>query len=65
MYWLHYIKNAAKYKIFGDNWSIMVGGAVAHPAATPEPDVRLSPHPALQKTGSCHEYLVRWTSSWQ
>jgi hypothetical protein len=27
---------------------VMVGGAVAHPAAIPEPDVRLSPHPASQ-----------------
>jgi len=27
---------------------VMVGGAVAHPAATPEPDVNLSVHPALQ-----------------
>lgn len=32
---------------------VMVGGAVAHPAATPEPDVRLSPHPAPQQTGRC------------
>ncbi len=44
---------------------IMVGGAVTRPTATPEPDMRLSPHPALQKTGSCHEHFVRWTSSWQ
>jgi len=57
----------------------MVGGAVARPAATPEPDVKpfdrlragFSLHPALQITGSCDEYpstalragLVRWTSS--
>jgi hypothetical protein len=27
---------------------VMVGGAVAHPAAISEPDVRLSTHPALQ-----------------
>ena len=41
----------------------MVGGAVAHPAATPEPDMKLSLHPALQITGSCHEHFIRWTSS--
>lgn len=35
----------------------MVGGAVAHPAATTEPDMKLSLHPAPQKTGSCHEYF--------
>jgi len=42
----------------------MVGGAVARPAATPEPDVKpfdrlragFSLHPALQITGSCDEY---------
>jgi hypothetical protein len=27
---------------------VMVGGAVAHPAAIPEPDVTLSRHPAHQ-----------------
>ena len=37
---------------------IMVGGAVAHPTATPEPDMKLSLHPALQITGSCHEHFV-------
>lgn len=42
---------------------IMVGGAVAHPAATPEPDVKLSLHPALQKTGSCHEKLKAFTEA--
>ena len=35
----------------------MVGGAVTHPAATTEPDMKLSLHPALQITGSCHEYF--------
>jgi len=43
----------------------MVGGAVAHPAATPEPDVRLSPHPALQYVGLCHRHLSPCTRSWQ
>ena len=33
--------------------SVTVGGAVAHPAAVPEPDVRLSPHPAPQYVGPC------------
>jgi len=28
----------------------MVGGAIARPAATPEPDMRLSPHPADRST---------------
>ncbi len=37
----------------------MVGGAIAHPTATPEPDMKLSLHPALQKTGSFHERFVR------
>jgi hypothetical protein len=41
----------------------MVGGAVAHPTATSEPDMKLSLHPALQKTGSCQEYFIRWISS--
>jgi len=27
---------------------VIAGGAVAHPAAIPEPGVRLSAHPALQ-----------------
>jgi hypothetical protein len=44
---------------------IMVGGAVTHPTASSEPDMKLWLHPALQKTGSCHENLIRWTSSWQ
>ena len=35
----------------------MVGGAVTHPAATTEPDMKLSLNPALQITGSCHEYF--------
>jgi hypothetical protein len=34
----------------------MVGGAVTYPAATPEPDVRLSPHPAFQNTSPCHRH---------
>ena len=33
----------------------MVGGAVAHPAPTPEPDAILSRRPALQDTGHCHQ----------
>jgi hypothetical protein len=38
---------------------IPVGGVAAHPTATPEPDnMRLSPHPALQKTGSLYEGFV-------
>jgi hypothetical protein len=32
----------------------MVGGAVAHPAASSEPDMKLSLHPAPQMTGSCY-----------
>jgi hypothetical protein len=36
----------------------MVGGAVTHPAATPEPDVALSRHPALQDMGPCHGYTI-------
>jgi len=36
----------------------MVGGAVARPTATPEPDVRLSPHPAPQCVGHCHWYRL-------
>ena len=35
----------------------MVGGAVTRPTATTEPDMKLSLHPALQITGSCHEYF--------
>ena len=38
------------------NCPIMVGGAVARPAASTEPDVKVSLHPALQITGSCHEH---------
>ena len=38
---------------------VMVGGAVTHPAATPEPDVRLSPHPALEHQGLCHRHYWR------
>jgi membrane protease YdiL (CAAX protease family) len=44
---------------------VMVGGAVTHPAATPEPDVRLSPHPALQYMGLCHRHHLPCTRSWQ
>lgn len=54
----------------------MVGGAVTRPTATTEPDMKpfdtpfgrwagFSLHPALQKTGSCHEHFARWTSSRQ
>ena len=35
----------------------MVGGAATHPAATTEPDMKLSLHPAPQITGSCHEHF--------
>ncbi len=33
------------------------------PTASSEPDVKLSLHPALQKTGFCHEYLLSGFSS--
>jgi len=42
---------------------IPVGGAVAHPTADTELDMkpfgtqgRLSPHPASEHTGCCHQY---------
>ena len=35
----------------------MVGEAIACPAATTEPCVKLSLHTAPQSIGSCHEYL--------
>jgi len=38
----------------------MVGGAVAHPAPTPEPDVTLSRHPAPEQPGHCHWHYRRW-----
>jgi len=49
---------------------VMVGGAVAHPslhsgqapAATPEPDVTVSRHPALQYEGLCHTRGFRWVA---
>ena len=52
---------------------VMAGGAVAHPslhagqapAATPEPDVRLSPHPALQHVGLRHRHHLPCTRSWE
>ena len=31
---------------------IMVGGAIAHPTVTPEPDMKLSLHPALEHLSS-------------
>ena len=34
----------------------MVGGAVTRLTATTEPDMKLSLHTTLQKTGSCHAY---------
>jgi hypothetical protein len=37
---------------------VIVGGAIADSAPTPEPCVRLSPHVALQSTGHCHWH--RW-----
>jgi len=33
----------------------MVGEGIAPPTATPEPDVRLSPHPAPQSEGHCQD----------
>jgi len=32
----------------------MVGGVIADPAPTTEPDVRVSPHPAPEYKGCCH-----------
>ena len=34
---------------------VMVGEGIAPPTATPEPDVRLSPHPAPQSEGHCQD----------
>jgi len=33
---------------------VLVRAAVAHRPASPEPDVTLSRHPALQSKGHCH-----------
>jgi hypothetical protein len=41
----------------------MVGGAVAHPAATTKPDVTLSRHPASQHEDLCHRHPLPWISS--
>jgi hypothetical protein len=38
---------------------VMVGGAVAHPAATPERSVKLSLHSAPQYEGCCHQHRLR------
>jgi hypothetical protein len=35
---------------------VMVGEGVAPLTATTEPDVRLSPHPALEHQGLCHRH---------
>jgi len=35
---------------------VVVGGGIADPAYTTKPDVRLSPHPAPEYTGCCHQY---------
>ena len=35
---------------------VMVGGAIADPTPTSEPDVRISPHPAPEHTGCCHQH---------
>jgi hypothetical protein len=34
----------------------MVGGAIADPTPTSEPDVRISPHPAPEHKGRCHRH---------
>jgi DNA adenine methylase len=46
----------AKYQVREKrrNVPVMVGGAVAHPAATTEPDVTVSGHPAPQSMGLCY-----------
>ncbi len=36
---------------------VTVDRGIAAPTAAPEPDVRLSPHPAHQKRGVCHADL--------
>lgn len=59
--WRHKKQEPLKPK----NGPIVVGGAVARPTASSEPDMKpfdcaqgmLSLHPALQITGSCHERL--------
>ncbi len=51
--WRHKKQEPLKPK----NGPIVVGGAVARPTASSEPDMKLSLHPALQITGSCHEHL--------
>ena len=38
---------------------VMVGERVAPLTATTEPDVRLSPHPALEHQGLCHRHYQR------
>ena len=50
----------------------MVGEGVTSLAATTEPDVRLSPHPALEHQGHCHWHYHReyhreysWRGSWR
>ena len=35
---------------------VMVGGVIADPAPTTEPDVRVSPHPAPEYKGRCHRH---------
>ena len=35
---------------------ILVGGAVARPAASTEPDMKVSLHPAPEHTGCCHQH---------
>jgi len=37
---------------------VMVAGGIASPCATPEPDVRLSPHPAFEHQGHCHWHFL-------
>ena len=34
----------------------MVGGVIADPTPTSEPDMRISPHPAPEYKGCCHQY---------
>jgi len=34
----------------------MVGGVIADPTSTSEPDMRISPHPAPEYKGCCHQH---------
>ncbi len=40
----------------GQDRAVMVGGAIADPTSTSEPDVRISLHPAPEHKGRCHRH---------